>query len=246
MTLEQLASVVMSSRSQLSRIETAQMMVPRELPALLDVAFGTDGIFGKLYGVAKNEAHPNRYRRRMELESLARSIDCYAGQMVPGLLQTEEYAYALLRVGYPKAKLEKIKELVDARLSRQNVLVGEGAPILSAILDEAVVRRPIGGRAVMRAQLARLAETTHTENCLIQILPYEHGEHALMGGTLNLLELEDGTKLAYEESIGSGQILEDEEKARDRREAYDLLKAYALSPKDSAAFILEVMRGLPT
>lgn len=245
MTLEQLATVVMSSRSQLSRIETAQMMVPRELPPALDVAFGTDGIFGKLYGVARNEIHPDRFRRRMELESQARKIECYAGQLVPGLLQTEKYARSLFGVCNPDAPQEQIDELWQARRNRQLLLQGEGVPWLSAVLDEAVLRRPIGGPAVMRAQLQLLADNVDTPNCVLQLLPFAHGTHALAGGTLNILTLDTGAVVAYEESITTGQLLEDAERTVVASRAYDRLRAYALSPTDTAAFILEVMRGLP-
>lgn len=245
MTLEQLARIVMSSRSQLSRVEMAQMMAPRELPKLLDSAFKTDGLFQKLDSIARYEVHPDRYRRRMELEARAKSIEFYAGHLVPGILQTEEYARALLRVGHPKATEEELQEMVDTRMNRQAAFSGRCCPQLSVLLDEAVLRRPVGGSAVMYEQLARLVENVHTADCTVQILPYSHGEHALAGGSLNLLTLDDGSVLAYEESIASATLLEDDDSVTVRRRAYDLLRAYALSPADTAAFILEIMEGLP-
>ena len=245
MTLEQLASVVMSSRSQLSRVETAQMMIPRELPGLLDAVFGTDGIFGRMYGVARREAHPDRYRRRMELEMRAKRIDWYAGLLVPGLLQTEEYALALFESYSPRKPREKFDEIWHARRSRQAQLLGEDAPRLLAILDEAVVRRPIGGGSVMRAQLELLVENVDAPNCLIQLLPFAHGTHPLAGGTLELLTLDDDSVVAYEENISTGQLLEDVESTTLASQAYDRIRAYALSPADTAAFIVEAMKGLP-
>ncbi|MGW7352284.1 helix-turn-helix domain-containing protein [Streptomyces sp. NPDC054784] len=244
MSLERLASIVPQSRSHLARIETAAYMIPPELPAHLDAAFHTDGFFGKLYALARHEVHPDKYRRRMELETRARSISCYGGQLVPGLLQTEAYARALFRASNPEASEGAIEELVGARLGRQALLSGDSATYLSVVLDEATIRRPVGGPAVMRAQLARLAGLVDTPTCVIQVLPYEHGEHALLGGTLDLMTMEDGGTVAYEESIATGQLLENAERVAALSRSYDLLRAYALSPTDTAAFIRSVMEAL--
>ncbi|MGK7232360.1 helix-turn-helix domain-containing protein [Streptomyces hygroscopicus] len=244
MSLARLAEVVPSSRSHLARIEVAEYMIPPELPAHLDAAFGTDGLFGKLYALARREVHPDKYRRRMDLETRARTIACYAGQLVPGLLQTEDYARALFRVSNPKATMDEIEEKVAARMSRQALLRATPSPHLSVILDEASLRRPVGGADVMRAQLTRLTGLVDTPDSVIQVLPYEHGEHPLMGGTLDLLRLDDGTEVAYEESIDTGQLLEDTETVIARFRAYDLLRAYALSPTQTAAFIRSVMEEL--
>nr|WSZ97695.1 helix-turn-helix domain-containing protein [Streptomyces sp. NBC_00857] len=246
LTLDGLAGVVLVSKSHLSRIEAAEYMPPRELPAQLDVAFGTDGIFEELYGLACNEIHPDQYRRRMELELRARVIDEYAGQIVTGLLQTEEYARALFRVSNPRATPDEIEKLVVARMSRQALLTASPAPDLSVILDEAVIRRSIGGPVVMRNQLARLCEFVDTPTTTIQLLPFAHGEHALLGGTLTLMTLNDKSCVAYEESIDTGTLLEDPARVRTRRRAYDRMKAYALSPRDTAAFIRSTMEALPS
>ncbi|MFJ6216741.1 helix-turn-helix transcriptional regulator [Streptomyces sp. NPDC092296] len=246
MNLDRLAEVVKYSRSHLSRIEVADSMIPPDLPSALDAAFGTDGLFGRLYGIARHEIHPDRYRRRMEMETRARSIGCYAGQVVPGLLQTEEYARDLFEVSNPEATKEEIDEMVAVRLGRQALLRGDRAPHLSVILDEASILRPVGGHDIMCAQLELLAQQVHTSSCVIQLLPFAHGSHALMGGQLDLLTLDDGTSVAYEESIATGQLLEDTVRVTARIRAYDLLRAYALSPTDTAAFIRKVMKGLPT
>lgn len=245
MTLERLAEVVHSSKSQLSRIELAELMIPRELPAALDAAFGADGHFQRLYGLARHEIHPDKYRRRMELEARARIIQEYTGHLVPGLVQTKEYARAIFRVHNPDATPERVEELVDARMSRQDLLRATPQPDAAFILDEAVIRRPIGGPDVMRAQLAALIDLVDTPRMTVQLLPFAHGEHALLGGTLTLMTLDDASMVAYEESIDTGQLLEEETSVSGRRRAYDLLRAYALSPRDTAAFIRSVMEELP-
>lgn len=243
MTLEKLAEVVRYSRSHLARIETAEHVPPPDLPARLDEVFGTGEHFVRLYGIARHEAHPDKYRRFMELQAQARVIDEYASHVVPGLVQTEGYARALFRVSNPKASPDAIEEMVTARLSRQALLTAEAPPDLSIILDEAVIRRPVGGPAVMRAQLVMLAELVDTATTTVQVLPFEHGEHALMSGALTLMTLDDGTNVAYVESIATGSLIEDPETVSARRRSYDLLRAYALSPSKSAAFIRAVMEA---
>lgn len=101
-SLEGLSAVVKISRSHLSRIEMAEVMPPPSLPPMLDAAFGTDGIFAELYRLASKEIHPDQFRRRMELEARSRLIEEYSGQIVPGLVQTEDYARALFEVGTPR------------------------------------------------------------------------------------------------------------------------------------------------
>ncbi|WP_443042936.1 helix-turn-helix domain-containing protein [Streptomyces sp. NBC_00370] len=246
MTLESLASVVHMSKSHLSRIEIADYVPPPGLAAQLDACFGTDGIFQELYALARKEIHPDRYRRRMELEARARTIDQYAGQIVPGLVQTEAYARDIFRETYPQATEDKIEELVVARMSRQLLLNGTPALDLFMILDEAVIRRPVGGSDAMRAQLARLIDLSNGPNTTVQVLPFSHGAHALMGGSLTLMTLDDKQVVSYEESIGTGTLLEDPESVRAHCRAYHLMRAYALPPRDSAALIRSVMEALPT
>lgn len=246
MSLERLAEVVNYSRSHLARVEVAEHMPPPDLPARLDGAFGTDGIFTTLYRLARHEIHPDRYRRRMELEARATVIEEYSGHVVPGLMQTADYARALFRVSNPKATTDEIEEKVTVRLGRQELLRADAPPYLSAILDEAVLRRPIGGALTMHAQLALLAELVDTPSTIVQVLPFEHGEHALLGGSLTLLTLDNGSAVAYEESIDTGTLLEEKDGVSSRRRAYDLVRAYALSPSRTEALIREVMEASPT
>jgi hypothetical protein len=135
--------------------------------------------------------------------------------------------------------------MVTVRLARQELLRSERPPFYSAILDEAAIRRPVGGPAVMRAQLARLLRLMDTSRTLLQVLPFEHGEHALMGGTLTILTMENRSAVAYEESIATGTLIEDPEAVTARERTYEQMRAYALSPRDSAALVRATMEALP-
>lgn len=246
MSLEALNDVVNISRSHLARIETAEAMPPPDLPPRLDAAFGTDGIFQELYKLAAKEIHPDQFKRLMELEARAQVIAEFSAQIVPGRLQTEDYARAQFRQANPWAPEEKIEELVTARLSRQSVLASHTLLDYSAVLDEAMLRRGFGGPEVMRVQLERLAELTLTRTTTVQVVPFEVGGHGLAGGTLLLMTMESGARFAYEEGITTGTLMEDRESVLERQRVYDLLRVSALSPDESAAFIRSVMEVLPT
>ncbi|GAA1182438.1 helix-turn-helix transcriptional regulator [Streptomyces hebeiensis] len=244
MSLESLADVLRYGKSSLARYETAEAMIPPDLPARLDAAFGSDGLFGKLYGLAKHEVHPDQFRRLMKLEAQARVIQEYTGQLMPGLLQTKAYARALFRFHYPKATSEGIEELVTARISRQALLHADPAPHFSLILDEAVLLRPFGTAETMREQLSRLVEEALTPTSIVQVLPFSHGGHALAGGSSKLMTFEDRTQAVWEENSVSGTLFEEKTVVDDRHRTYDLLRACALSPMDTASLIRRKMEEL--
>jgi transcriptional regulator with XRE-family HTH domain len=245
MSLDGLSGIVNVSKTHLSRIENAEYMIPPGLPEKLDAAFGTEAIFTDLYSLAKKEIHPDKFRRRMNLEARATVIKEYSPQVVPGLLQVESYARAQFAMFDPRASAEVVDELVTGRITRQGMLLGDPRPDYAAILDEAVLRRAFGGPSVMREQLQRLLELTLTPSTFIQVLPFEHGGHALVGGSLSLWSLDDGTQVAYEEAISTGTVLEEISEVQARVRAYDLLSASALSPVKSADLIRSVVEAIP-
>ncbi|UCM87856.1 helix-turn-helix domain-containing protein [Streptomyces marincola] len=245
LSLAQLAGEVPCSKSQLARIETAEIMAPKGLSQDFDRLFSTDGHFTRLYDLVRREAHPDEYRRFMAFEAEAQYICEFAGHTVPGLLQTEAYARELLRCD-PELSSEQVEERVQARMSRQERLRSEQPPHFWAIFDEAVIRRPIGGWRVMREQLAALLPLVESARSKIQVLPFEHGAHAFLGGSLTLLKLRRGAEVAYEEGIAASRLYEDAEEVGKRQRIYDALRAYALSPRDTATLIKQVMEECAT
>ncbi|MCZ4095681.1 MULTISPECIES: helix-turn-helix domain-containing protein [unclassified Streptomyces] len=235
-SLAEMADRLPYSKSHLARIEGAEILAPPELAPLLDTLFSTDEHFVGLFRLARREAHPGKYRPYMELEAEAVKIEQYAAQAVPGLLQTEEYARALLECDR-EATEERIEELVAARMSRQELLRLDPPPHSWTILDEAVLRRTIGGCAVMQEQLAALLPLVDSPTTTIQVLPFSHGAHALLGGSLTLLTLPEGEVAAYEEGIDMGHLYEDLSEVQKRQRAYDALRGYAPSPRRAAALI---------
>lgn len=243
--LEKAASELHVSKSTLSRLELAQSLPPEGFSQIADRVYRTAGWFEELEQLLRLEIHPDQFRHRMACEARARSIVEYAGMMVPGLLQTEAYARALFVAHNPMASEQEIQRLVDARLSRQERLRSDNPPLYSVILDEASVRRSFGGPGVMRAQVAYLIDQVERPNGVIQLLPFSHGDHALPGGTLTLMTADDGTTVAYDEGIASGTLLEDDRRVRAYQREYDLLRSHALPPRQTAAFLTDIMEALP-
>ncbi|GAB2571405.1 helix-turn-helix transcriptional regulator [Streptomyces capparidis] len=248
MTLEELAEKLLSSRSHLQRVEIGEALPPDHYSAMLDELFETDGLFTRLYELVRQtqEIHPQQFRRRMQFEARAQLIQEYTPQIAPGLLQTEGYARAQFELFNPRATSEEIENLVTARLSRQDLLKADAPPELSFIIDEALVRRSYGTPDIMREQLARLADAALTPTTMVQLIPFRHGGHALAGGTLTLMTLHDGTQVAYEEAGSTGTLLESSDSVTARQRAYDRLRACALPPSETAAFLRSVMEELPT
>jgi DNA-binding XRE family transcriptional regulator len=134
---------------------------------------------------------PQWFRTYVDLESAASLIRTYEGQFVPGLLQTDGYMRAVVRGAHLEDSAEEVGRRVRLRMARQILLTREAPPRLWAVVDEAALRRPVGGREVMRGQLERLVEATKLANVTLQILPFDSGAHPAMVGSFTVLRFPD-------------------------------------------------------
>ncbi|GAA4776599.1 helix-turn-helix transcriptional regulator [Streptomyces sanyensis] len=212
-----------------------------ELAKALDAALGADGLLVDLWPHVYRESFPDWSRTFMAYAAQAVAIREYTAHVVPGLLQTEDYARALLGVDLDLRDEAQLEERLTARLARQNRLDGPGRPELLAILDEAVLRRPVGGEEAMREQLARLVRTAAERQSCILVLPFAHGEHDMLGGSLTVLRLPNGTEVAYCEGAHHGQLFEDPHEVRKLAETYDRLRLAALPARRSLRLIRSAM-----
>jgi Domain of unknown function (DUF5753)/Helix-turn-helix domain len=135
---------------------------------------------------------PQWFRAYIDLESAATLIRTYEGQLVPGLLQTEDYMRAVIAGAHPSQPPEEVERRVGLRLARQAQLTRRDAPRLWAVVDEAALRRPVGGPDVMRGQLERLIDATKLANVTLQVLPLAIGAHPAMVGAFSILRFADG------------------------------------------------------
>ncbi|MEU3889463.1 helix-turn-helix transcriptional regulator [Streptomyces sp. NPDC029041] len=228
--------------TRITQVERASGARPTlELARALDAALGADDLLVELWPHVYREAFPNWSRRFMEYSERAVAIREYSAHVVPGLLQTGDYARAVLSVGRTLGSEEQLEERVALRLGRQERLGLPGRPELWAVLDEAVLRRPVGGPAVMREQLERLLGTRAERHITVQVLPFDQGEHEVMGGSLTVLTMPDGSEVAYTEGAHHGRLIEDPDEVRDFALTYDRLRAAALPPLMSLDMIRSVM-----
>lgn len=230
--------------TRITQIERASGAKPTlELARALDAALGADDLLVDLWPYVYREAFPDWSRKFMEYSARAVAVREYAAHVVPGLLQTEDYARAVLSVGRTLGSKEQLEERVALRMGRQERLGTPDRPELWVVLDEAVLRRPVGGRAVMGEQLARLLGTTAEPHITVQVLPFDQGEHDALGGSLTVLTMPDGSESAYTEGAHYGQLIEDPDEVRSFALTYDRLRAAALPPLMSLDMIRSVMEG---
>ncbi|MBO8195320.1 helix-turn-helix domain-containing protein [Streptomyces oryzae] len=237
--LGELVYVVSSRIAQLELGTGAKPTLP--LTRRLDDVLNGDGILIELLPHVLRETFPNWSRRFMELAERAHAIRQYAAHVVPGLLQTENYARELLRFDPKQVDDMQVEERVDARMSRQERLNRPDGPEYRAILDESVLWRPIGEDDVMRAQLEHLLKMAEHPRATIQVLPFRSGGHSALGGSLTLLTLPNGKEVAYTEGADHGWLVEESDDVSSFAVSYDRLRELALSPRQSARMIRSVL-----
>jgi transcriptional regulator with XRE-family HTH domain len=233
----QLGARIFCTGSLIGQIETAKKVPTRDFSERVDAALGTDGVFARLVGLVLRSQLPPWFQQYAELESRATGISTYQTQLVYGLLQTQEYARAVLHAGWS----DKVDEAVAARLERQRILNRQRPPLVWVVLDEAVLYRPFGGREVMRSQLQHLLGYQERRDLRIQVLPFDVGQHPATVGSFTVLRIDGEPDITYAESYGSAHVLANPETTRDCAHRYDHLQAAALSVEASAALIAHVM-----
>ncbi|MEV5363313.1 helix-turn-helix transcriptional regulator [Streptomyces cellulosae] len=227
--------------TRITQIERASGAKPTlELARALDAALGADDLLVELWPYVYREAFPDWSRKFMEYSERAVAVRQYAAHVVPGLLQTEDYARAVLKVGRTLSSEAQLEERVALRMGRQERLGAPDRPELWVVLDEAVLRRPVGGLPVMRDQLTRLLASATEPHITVQVLPFDQGEHDVMGGSLTVLTMPDGREVAYTEGAHHGQLVEEPDEVASLALTYDRLRAAALPPLMSLDMIRSV------
>jgi transcriptional regulator with XRE-family HTH domain len=253
LTQEDVAARTGKDRSTLYRLENAQQRPQRStLIQLLDLYGVGEPRRSELLAVLRESGQrgwlqpyrselPEVYSDYIGFEEEARSISNYQSLFIPGLLQTEDYARAQLAGTLPHASKEEIENRVAARMARQALLSRENPPKLWLIMDEAAVRRQVGGRAVMAGQLGRLSEAAAEPNVTIQVIPFDAGAHPGMDGSFIVLDFPDPAdqSLVYTENQAGGLFLEQEVEIRRYILAFEHLRAAALRPDETAALLAD-------
>ncbi|MEH0936995.1 helix-turn-helix domain-containing protein [Micromonospora psammae] len=255
MTLDVAARQLDMSKSNLSRIENAQIGVkPRDVRAALALYAVTGADAEALIEIARSaqqrgwwqnysDVLPEWFEFYVGLEAEAATLRTYEAEAVPGLLQTEAYAREIYR---RTAGEEGLERKVAARLRRQEVLHRESPVQLSVVLNEAVLRRPVGGRAVMAGQLAHMARAAQSPNVTIHVLPFSAGAHPAMSTPYVILNFADAADAAvvYLDNLTMGLALEEAAHVRGYSLVHEELCRMALDPADSVARLEAAARDL--
>jgi transcriptional regulator with XRE-family HTH domain len=257
--LEEVAAQLGVAPSTLSRIETGKAPTKSaylgqmlEMYGVVDQAqrqvlvdMAREG-HRKGWWAAYDDVLPSGFDIYVGLEAETAAIRGYEISVVHGLLQTPQYARAVLTEMFPRHTVEQIDRLVDLRIQRQQRFDDDPPLELWAILDEAVIRRPVGGQAVMRGQLEHLLKMTARPGLTLQILPFSCGAHAGHGGPFSILEFPNrsDSEVAYVESVAGYIYLEKDREVRLRVEAFDRLRAAALAPGASLELIARLAHEL--
>jgi hypothetical protein len=248
---------IRASRSKISRMENGRVgFKSRDIEDLLTLYGVTDDRErSAALTLARQASTPNWWAKYSDvlpdwfetyigLESAAVTIRSFEVQFAPGLLQTEDYARAVAELGHKSATTAEIDLRVALRVKRQDLLTRPDPPRVWALMDEAVLRRPYGGAAVLRAQLERLAEAAELEHVTLQVVPFDLGGHAGASGAFSILRFQEGDlpDVVYIEQLTSALYLDQRADVEHYLEVVDQLSGEALTPDETKTFIQQAAR----
>ncbi|MER6557537.1 helix-turn-helix transcriptional regulator [Streptomyces sp. NPDC001027] len=237
LTQRQMGDVLNYTGSLVGQIETARKVPTPEFSERVDAALGTGGLFSRLVVLVLRSQLPVWFQQVAELEAQAIEICTFQTHLVHGLLQTPAYARAVLGV----LDRNDLDDRAAVRLARQRIFGKADPPVFWLVLSEAALRQEIGGRAVMREQLAHLLSFEGNPRINVQVLPFAAGAHPGTQGSFNVYRFTGDPAIVYTEGYGIGYPSANPDTVKDCSLRYDHLRAAALSLKDSAELIRRVM-----
>jgi transcriptional regulator with XRE-family HTH domain len=258
LTCEDVAEHMECSASKISRVETGRVSVsPRDVRDMLSL-YGVDAqqrdslvqlareSRQKGWWHAYSDTIQPRFATYVGLEDAAAEIRTYEVNLIPGLLQTEDYARTVINAGNLTGTQEDVERRVALRMARQPMLTGDDPPQLWAVLDEAVLRRTVGGPGLMRMQLDQLVELAAMPNVAVQVIPFTAGAHPGMGKPFVILAFPERADpdVVYLEDLTSALYLEDVDEIDRYNVLFNHLRATALSFEDSASLIVSAAKEL--
>ncbi|MEU9914747.1 helix-turn-helix transcriptional regulator [Streptomyces sp. NPDC051001] len=229
------------SVSTIAAYEQGRRVPPPKFIDQADEVLDAGGVLREMKEEVARAQYPAFFRDAARLEGEAVELHVYATKAVPGLLQSEEYARAVFTMWRPLLPDEVIDERVTARLARQEIFARSPQPTISFVIEESVLRRPLGGRTVMRGQLEHILLYGQRRNVEIQVMPTELEEHAGLEGPFTLIETRDGRRIAYVEGYKDSRLHTERKAVREIEEQYGILRAQALTPRASLTFVEKLL-----
>jgi transcriptional regulator with XRE-family HTH domain len=258
-TREEAGWEIRSSESKISRMELGRVSFKERDVADLLTLYGVDDPAQRnaLIALAREantpgwwhryvDVLPNWFQSYVGLEAAATLVRSYEMQFIPGLLQTEDYARAVILLGHGAASPAEIESRVRLRMTRQNVVTRPDPARLWAVIDESALRRPIGGPEVMRAQIEALQQMTQLPHVRLQIIPFSAGGHAAAGGPFTILRFPDRDlpDVVYVEQLTSALYLDKREDVDDYAAAFDRVSIEAEPPARTPELLRSFLRDL--
>jgi transcriptional regulator with XRE-family HTH domain len=233
-----LAKLIGYPQSYISKVENGKQRPGDGLSEALDAHFGTHGEFVALLEMARALLIEPGAREVVAKELVSVRLRTFASGVIPGLLQTEDYARSQFRKGRPRDTEDQIEERVAARLNRHVKLFGrDDPPFYRAVIDEAALARPAHSKKVMADQLRALLPYQNHPRIRVHVLPFTAYDHGMQGGSLNLLDLEAGGTVALVESFRTGQPVESPREVVEYEELFEAVQHEALPVHESGDLI---------
>jgi transcriptional regulator with XRE-family HTH domain len=242
----ELAKRICKSPSLIQAIELGARTATQEVTADMEAALGAGGALAHLREEMSDglryQVFPSWFADWPDKEAGASQLRSFEPLVVPGLLQTEDYARAIFRTRLNHTE-EEIEELVAARMRRQQIFMREDPPMLWAVIDEGVLRRAAGGRRVMFEQVTRLAETARRSRTVIQVAPLSVGAYLGLLGPFVIADFEEDPSVGYQEMVIGAQPLEDPAQVAELDFTWNILRSEALPRAASLALLEEVAKS---
>ncbi|MFF8940867.1 helix-turn-helix domain-containing protein [Streptomyces sp. NPDC014864] len=225
------------------KVEGGKRIPRQEYLDRADEVLGAGGLIAAAWEDVKKVRYPKTVRDIAKLEAQAVEIGVYVCNSISGLLQTPDHARALFRAAQPPYSPDDVERMVAARMARRSIYERAPAPSVSFVLEEATLRREIGGTMVWRQQLERLLEVGRLHHVTLQVMPTRTDAHPGMDGRIEVLKFPDGTAVGRSDGAFSGRPTSDPKQLRILELRYGTVRAQALTPRESLAFVEQLLLG---
>ncbi|MFI7138317.1 helix-turn-helix domain-containing protein [Streptomyces massasporeus] len=223
------------------KIESGKRIPRPEYLDTADEVLGAGGLIAAMKEDVKRVRYPKKVRDLAQMEARAVELQLYDPLHIHGLLQTPECAHALLSMRRPAYSTEEVERFIAARVARKAIFERNPAPDISFVLEEWTLRRPLGGRVILRGQLEHLLKAGNMRNVELQVMPMERQEHAGVDGSIEVLKFEDGSAIGRSPAVANGRPVSDLRQLRILELRYGIIRAQALTPRESTAFIEQLL-----
>jgi transcriptional regulator with XRE-family HTH domain len=235
-----LAAKLAYSDSLVSGIETMAKTPTLEFARGCDEANGIPGTFVSLHQLVSREAWPSYFAPVIDFEIQAVRIHEWESRVVPGLLQTEDYAGSVISAGQPRLSQADLARKVNARIDRQRLFERDNPPMYWTVLHEGVLRQVIGSPSIMGGQLDKIIEASSSPDVVVQVLPFTASDHPGTDGPITVFDFPDVSSIAYSECNGGGMVTEGSEAVAELMTTMNMLRAAALPKRESTDLLRRI------